>query len=213
MKRTISQDASQVAEDLKRSGGLAMVRHVPNPFSVLGLAVGEQDAGVVRRAFLCAVRTYPPHSHPTEFVCVVEAYEMLRDPARRVALECGMAGLATAAKHRRLGALTPQSAAAFLEARHGPICALDQYGQCHPTVTEDSSEGAAAAAAAADVPCILGAANTAGAMAMDDGGPRTVDTSEDLEDDCALFRTAAVTSPMNLEPLCRTTSACSAMSV
>jgi len=210
MKRTISQDASQVAEDLRRTGHLAMVRHLPNPFSVLGLAVGEQDTGVVRRAFLRAVRTYPPHSHPTEFVCVVEAYEMLRDPARRTTLECGMAGLSTAGKHRRLGALTPQSAAAFLQARNGPICVLDQYGQCHPAVAENTRQDGATAA---DAPSIFLATTRAGA-GMDDVGQRVVDASEDLEDDSgALFRTESMASPMNLEPLGRTTSACSAMSV
>jgi len=212
MKRTISQDASQVAEDLRRTGCLATVRHLPNPFSVLGLAVGEQDTGVVRRAFLRAVRIYPPHSHPTEFVCVVEAYEMLRDPARRAALECGMAGLSTAGKHRRLGALTPQSAAAFLQARNGPICALDQYGQCHPTFAEETRHDGAAAA---DAPSVFSATARGGVgIAMDDGGQRVVDAGEDLEDDHgALFRTESMAAPMNLEPLGRTTSACSAMSV
>merc|ERR1712008_202813 len=121
-----------------------------------------------------------------------------------------------AGKHHRLGALTPQSAAAFLQARNGPVCVLDQYGQCHPTVAEDTrQDGAAAAAAAADAPSMFSATTRAGAgMAMDDGGQRMVDASEDLGDESgALFRTESVALPMNLEPLGRTTSACSAMSV
>merc|ERR1740129_1055797 len=93
---------------------------MPNPYAVLGLAIGEQDPATIRRAFLKAVRTYAPQSHPTEFVCIVEAYEMLRDPVRRTALEGSLVEVSPGAgKHRRLGGLTPQSAAAFLKARDG----------------------------------------------------------------------------------------------
>jgi len=166
MKRTISEDASQVAQDLRRSGRLSMVQQMPNPYAVLGVAIGEQDPAVIRRAFLKAVRTYAPQSHPTEFVCIVEAYEMLRDPVRRTALEGSLVEVSPGAgKHRRLGGLTPQSAAAFLKARDGPMLILDQQGRGHTTVAEPPANGAvhvaAASAAASGATAATGLAGSA----------------------------------------------------
>mmetsp|Transcript_57710 Transcript_57710/g.185458 ORF Transcript_57710/g.185458 Transcript_57710/m.185458 type:complete len:270 (-) Transcript_57710:199-1008(-) len=269
MKRTISEDASQVAQDLRRAGRFAAVQQMPNPYAVLGVAIGEQNSGTIRRAFLRAVRSYPPQSHPTEFVCVVEAYEMLRNPARRAALEGGLVEVpVSAGKHRRLGGLTPQSAAAFLRARDGPVCALDQHGLCHPAgaaawgqaaAADAAAEGsqtvprtvgaAAAAAGAARAPCIqgtgpqapkpppsevprprdaemqpgealarsvsvqLGAEALARAASVQLGAEVLACTASQQQDEEALARTESLGSAMHLEPLGRTASASSAMSV
>ncbi|CAK0905771.1 unnamed protein product, partial [Prorocentrum cordatum] len=81
----------------------------------------------LRRGFLRAVRIYPPQTHPAEFVCVVEAYEMLRNPERRAALDGRLAEVRgeDRRKHQRgCGGITPAAAAAFLGARSGPACAV-----------------------------------------------------------------------------------------
>lgn len=236
MKRTISEDASQVAQDLRRAGRFPAVQQMPNPYAVLGLAVGEQDSGTMRRAFLRAVRSYPPASHPTEFVCVVEAYEMLRDPVRRAAIENGLAGMAAAAgKHRRIGGLTPQSAAAFLRARDGPVCALDQQGLCHPTGTMRHADAGAIDACNSHGEIDVGDADlhrremgafphvhpgavqrgtTRGSVAAPaQQEPKGGDVDVPIGEEEVLLRTNSVASAMNLEPLGRTASVSSAMSI
>mmetsp|Transcript_82854 Transcript_82854/g.261715 ORF Transcript_82854/g.261715 Transcript_82854/m.261715 type:complete len:244 (+) Transcript_82854:110-841(+) len=243
MKRSISEDASQVAQDLRSSGRLTSVQQMPNPYAVLGLAIGEPRADAIRRAFLRAVRSFPPQSHPMEFVCVVEAYEMLRDPVRRAAVESGLLEVPVAGKHRRLGSLTPQSAAAFLRARDGPVCALDQQGLCHPAGDAPHRDAAAASGSGTSGPAAAAAAAAAAASSPQGPGPerppredweppieRTVgvfrsqgvtgrhepqwgeDMAESLGEE-GLLRTESVGSAMHLEPLGRTASVSSAMSV
>ncbi|CAK0905770.1 unnamed protein product, partial [Prorocentrum cordatum] len=128
MKRTLSAHAGDVARELRQAGCLAAVQQqLPSPYAVLGLGLGEQDAGAIRQGFLRAVRIYPPQTHPAEFVCVVEAYEMLRNPERRAALDGRLAEVRgeDRRKHQRgCGGITPAAAAAFLGARSGPACAV-----------------------------------------------------------------------------------------
>lgn len=150
MKRTVSQGARDVAAELRREGRVATVR-LPNPYAVLSLSLGEQCQGTIRQAFLRAVRAYPPHSHPTEFYCIVEAYDMLRDTSRRAALERHLSEVRETGKHRRLDGLTLESAVAFLRARDGPVCALDEDGLCHPAVHRPAKTDGSGIAAAGSV--------------------------------------------------------------
>jgi len=54
-----------------------------DPYETLGLA---QDAGEteIRHRYLELVRQFPPDQAPERFAAIHEAYEALRDPARRL---------------------------------------------------------------------------------------------------------------------------------
>jgi curved DNA-binding protein CbpA len=54
-----------------------------DPYEVLGLApeAGESE---IRQRYLELVRAFPPERAPERFAVVHEAYEALRDPARRL---------------------------------------------------------------------------------------------------------------------------------
>lgn len=133
MKRTLSTEADAAARELRQNGCAPAVLHLPNPYGVLGVPLGAEFAEV-RQAFLRSVRAYPPDRAPSEFLCVVEAYQMLKDPQRRQALEDHLIGVsAEGGKRRRCEErLTQRAAAAFFQARDAtPVLALDQQGHCH----------------------------------------------------------------------------------
>ncbi len=56
-----------------------------NPFAVLGLDETADDAAV-RAAYLAAVRASPPDRDPVGFRRIRDAYEAIRDEARRLEL-------------------------------------------------------------------------------------------------------------------------------
>ena len=55
----------------------------PDPFAVLGLDPGVDDAGL-RQAYRAAVQRHPPERDPEGFRRVRAAYEALRDPRARM---------------------------------------------------------------------------------------------------------------------------------
>lgn len=148
MKRSMSGEAAAAAEELRRTG------HTPaqpdqqcqrSPYEVLGVPPGA-DLLEIRRAFLRAVRVYQPGSHPAEFLCVTEAYEMLKDPVRRAAFDQELEddrGSIFGKRRRTSGGpcLTPGTAAAFLSAQNSrqPVFALDPGGLCHPVLLNCSA--------------------------------------------------------------------------
>ncbi len=54
-----------------------------NPYSVLGLARGADDAAV-KQAYFALVRAHPPERDPETFKRIRAAYERLRDPKTRI---------------------------------------------------------------------------------------------------------------------------------
>jgi hypothetical protein len=56
-------------------------RVIESPFAVLGIAP-TLDPGVVKRAWFVALQQHPPHSDPTGFRRVRDAYEALTGPGR-----------------------------------------------------------------------------------------------------------------------------------
>jgi DnaJ-class molecular chaperone len=56
---------------------------VADPYQVLGLEPGSDDARI-RRRYLDLVRQHPPEREPQRFATIREAYDQLRDPARRL---------------------------------------------------------------------------------------------------------------------------------
>ena len=54
-----------------------------DPYDVLGLGRDASDSDI-RRRYLELVREFPPDRAPERFTAVHEAYEALRDPARRL---------------------------------------------------------------------------------------------------------------------------------
>ncbi|NLS92691.1 MAG: J domain-containing protein [Planctomycetaceae bacterium] len=62
-----------------------------DPYQVLDVSADVDDAAL-RRRYLELVRRYPPERCPQQFAEVREAYEQLRDPARRLERELFKAG-------------------------------------------------------------------------------------------------------------------------
>ncbi len=54
-----------------------------DPYQVLGIEPGSDDARI-RRRYLDLVRQHPPDREPERFAAIREAYDQLRDPARRL---------------------------------------------------------------------------------------------------------------------------------
>ncbi|MBL8953249.1 MAG: J domain-containing protein [Myxococcaceae bacterium] len=61
-----------------------------SPFEVLGVepTADEQE---LKRAYARKVRAHPPETDPEGFQCIVEAFEVLRDPEQRARLVDGLA--------------------------------------------------------------------------------------------------------------------------
>jgi curved DNA-binding protein CbpA len=57
-----------------------------DPYEVLGVArdVSEKD---LKRRYFALLRQFPPETHPDEFTRVQRAYDVLKDPEARAALE------------------------------------------------------------------------------------------------------------------------------
>ena len=66
-----------------RTGGTVLTEFAEDPRGVLGVAAeaGEEE---IRAAYLRKIKEYPPERAPAEFERVRDAYELLRDPRRRV---------------------------------------------------------------------------------------------------------------------------------
>ena len=54
-----------------------------DPYEILGLP-RQADEAEIRRRYLELVREFPPDRAPERFTAIHEAYEALRDPARRL---------------------------------------------------------------------------------------------------------------------------------
>ena len=54
-----------------------------DPYSVLGVSL-DADEAILRRRYLELVRLNPPEKCPREFAEIRQAYEELRDPAKRL---------------------------------------------------------------------------------------------------------------------------------
>lgn len=57
-----------------------------NPHHLLGIAEETEDDETIRKAWLDAVRRYPPDEHSEQFARIREAYEMIRDRESRYRL-------------------------------------------------------------------------------------------------------------------------------
>jgi curved DNA-binding protein CbpA len=53
---------------------------------ILGVSP-DADEGALRRRYLELVRQHPPEKCPREFAQIREAYELLRDPVRRLEMQ------------------------------------------------------------------------------------------------------------------------------
>lgn len=56
---------------------------MPDPYTVLGLALDSTDEAI-RRRYLQLVRTHTPERAPERFAAIREAYDKLRDPVSRL---------------------------------------------------------------------------------------------------------------------------------
>ncbi len=58
----------------------------PDPYTVLGL---ERKAGLadIKRAYFTLVREFPPEEHPERFKEIRNAYELLKSPEKRSAVD------------------------------------------------------------------------------------------------------------------------------
>jgi curved DNA-binding protein CbpA len=58
-----------------------------NPYQLLGIPEDMGDDDAIRKAWLDAVRRYPPEEHPEQFARIREAYELIRDRESRYRLQ------------------------------------------------------------------------------------------------------------------------------
>lgn len=57
-----------------------------NPYQLLGIPEETDDDEIIRKAWLDAVRRFPPEDHSEKFARIREAYEMIRDREARYRL-------------------------------------------------------------------------------------------------------------------------------
>ena len=82
-----------------------------DPYEVMGLSP-QADEAAVRRRYLELVREFPPDRAPERFAEIRAAYDELRDPVRRVAMQ-----LFSTATDDSLDALAADLRARLLDAR------------------------------------------------------------------------------------------------
>jgi curved DNA-binding protein CbpA len=78
-----------------------------NPYLVLGVPLEADDARI-RQAYLDAVKTAPPETHPDRFKQIAAAYEAIRDEPRRI-------------RHEFLGAECPANSPLDAFLRYAPF--------------------------------------------------------------------------------------------
>lgn len=85
-----------------------------SPYLVLGVPADANDA-LIRQAYLAAVRSAPPETHPERFKEVAAAYDRIKDETSRLRYElfdtsvAGDSPLAAFLNHARLAPPAPPS--------------------------------------------------------------------------------------------------------